>query len=501
MDRAETRKITAYWNILTRFMEYWDKKEYGKDAKFNADQLEAITPEELVSYFSFKVYGVTDPGPEDLPKKGRSSSILFWKKAISYYIPNKLEGWNNKARTGNPTKSLQVNELIKRVKKREVRRQGVQSQARRALTATEFESIIKILRSSNKDTHKFFAPAFHIFQYNMIARLDDTAHLQLCNIKANHDHDFTLLAQMSWSKNVHEERDAPDQILFGAMDTRYCPILALAIHLEWWFATSTGSTPTNPFVFGLGGEDPEKGPDRTKTTVYSILKRFVFTNPSFQSILKQPIGTHSFRKFPATRARKKGASKDDVDARGRWKNKSRTSDVYMDISLPYNDARVASKLCTGGACKYALKDGAGVTREWVVNNVTPLICQRMDQAIAFTLGLALLWAVYNDEACKFVPTYLEEKIKKEYTLSASPELQAGYNPVEKVLLSIAGDEGELFIIPIQTDPSGAGTPGQACTTHTGNQNETIDAVMHHVASIYKEQSETRVEMEFFRKEV
>ena len=95
---------------------------------------------------------------------------------------------------------------------------------------------------------------------NLTARLNDTAHVKLENIKPHADFDFVLVAQVWWLKNVHEERDAPDQILFGAIDKQYCIMMLLAIHLEHWFGTPAGSTPTNPFVFGIGGEDKEKGP-------------------------------------------------------------------------------------------------------------------------------------------------------------------------------------------------------------------------------------------------
>jgi hypothetical protein len=50
---------------------------------------------------------------------------------------------------------------------------------------------------------------------------------------------FTLLAKMCWSKNVLEERDAPDQIVIGAMDRRYCILLALGIYLEAWMESKS----------------------------------------------------------------------------------------------------------------------------------------------------------------------------------------------------------------------------------------------------------------------
>jgi hypothetical protein len=89
------------------------------------------------------------------------------------------------------------------------------------------------------------------------------------------------------------------------------------------------------------------------------------------------IGTHSFRKFPATLARKKGCSRDDVDSRGLWRNKVRVSDAYMDIDLPHNDARMASRrLCVGGPIKYEVLEETGVSRGWLMENVNPWLDER-----------------------------------------------------------------------------------------------------------------------------
>jgi hypothetical protein len=53
---------------------------------------------------------------------------------------------------------------------------------------------------------------------------------------------------MSWSKNVLEERDGPDQFVIGAMDTRYCILLSLGIYLEVWWTSGAGAE--NQFLFG-----------------------------------------------------------------------------------------------------------------------------------------------------------------------------------------------------------------------------------------------------------
>ena len=93
------------------------------------------------------MYGSPNPTDEDNPTKGRSSSIEFGKKAISYFMPNRLAHWDVQTNRGNPTKSVLVNELIKKVKKKEVRKQGTMSSARRPMVVDEFVHVIKCLRA------------------------------------------------------------------------------------------------------------------------------------------------------------------------------------------------------------------------------------------------------------------------------------------------------------------------------------------------------------------
>ena len=93
---------------------------------------------------------------------------------------------------------------------------------------------------------------------------------------------------------MNEERDAANQIFFGAMDTRYCVLLSLAVHLEFWLGTSQGSTPANTFLLGVLGEHKEKGLERMKTTIYNTLKNKVFKSDDFQSAQSGSLGLYSF---------------------------------------------------------------------------------------------------------------------------------------------------------------------------------------------------------------
>jgi hypothetical protein len=92
---------------------------YAKDYDFSQQELAAITPTELVWWMCHKVYGKEEPDEDDNPIEGRSNSLLYWKKAISFFMPNHQQTWDALTNLGNPTKSLYINELIKMVKKKE----------------------------------------------------------------------------------------------------------------------------------------------------------------------------------------------------------------------------------------------------------------------------------------------------------------------------------------------------------------------------------------------
>ena len=97
---------------------------------FSKDHLLTLTPEDIVCYFNIKVFGTMQPDEDTLPKFGRSTSLCFYKKSLSYFMPNKLLGWNVDTMSGNPTKSVLVDEVINKVKKMEVRKQGEHLQLR-----------------------------------------------------------------------------------------------------------------------------------------------------------------------------------------------------------------------------------------------------------------------------------------------------------------------------------------------------------------------------------
>jgi hypothetical protein len=94
-----------YKPILIRFMSYRGNVAYPRNHEFTAEDLGQITPTEVVRWMCSVAYGNFEPGPDDNPIGARSTSIEYYKKAVSSFMPNKLMGWSRLASVGNPTKS------------------------------------------------------------------------------------------------------------------------------------------------------------------------------------------------------------------------------------------------------------------------------------------------------------------------------------------------------------------------------------------------------------
>ena len=136
-------------------------------------------------------------------------------------------------------------------------------------------------------------------------------------------------------------------------------------------------------------------PDNAKNKANRILQDHVWEKDEFVRLNNGPIGTHSLRKFPSTHARRNGCSRDDISSRGFWKQSKEQVDTYIDVGLPYPDAKVAAALCIGGACKYVLKENCGIADDWLLENVVPNILSQYQRGVALTLARPLLWAAFE----------------------------------------------------------------------------------------------------------
>jgi hypothetical protein len=429
-NKAYSKHLVALMNFLH------PEAGYTNDTVFPLDLLAHITSSDIARWLKLRAYGDPDPDPNAHPLAGRANSIKFYKKALSYYMVNKLTAWNEVTSCGNPTKSARVNQLIREIKRAEVRRLGKKTLARRALEPSEFEFTIATLARKGEADIKaaYMVTAAAKFQFHMMARLDDTCRFEERDLKPHPMFPFALLARMCWSKNVYEERDAPDQIVLGCMDHNYCVLLALSIYLETWIGKGIGNG--NRFLFGVSDN-----PERTKSLVYNTLKK-VWDSPEFVPQAEGLLGTHSFRKYPCTYARRNGCSKDDVDTRGRWRH-LRVSDIYTEINLPYPDAKVAAILCIGGPCKYVLRNGSGISDQWLSENVVPCMLDRIQRNVSLVLALPLLWACFDPRMESFVPQGLRARIRDAY--DRIRVLNDDVNPVKRVLCIVTGYENLVQI--------------------------------------------------------
>jgi hypothetical protein len=207
-----------YKPTLVSMMSYLDSVQYDKDHTFTDVQLGLVTAADVLRWMNVKTFGIPDPPLDANPTLARSNSIKYWKKALSFFMPNRLMAWNRLTNQGNPTRSIEINDLIKRVKKKEVCKQGVPSSARRPMKEREFRRLHYILRESANVLWKLGIPALLNFMYHLIARIDDSTQVMMEHLRAHDNFDFALKCRLNWSKNVEEERDAPWQLFIGCMD-------------------------------------------------------------------------------------------------------------------------------------------------------------------------------------------------------------------------------------------------------------------------------------------
>ena len=366
----------------------------------------------------------------------------------------------------------------------ETRKQGKKSNADRPMEPSEFEQAIALLEGTQNFDARYRYPAMLKTQFHFIARGDDAAHMKKENIEQSAVYPWTLTGRLRWSKNVLEERDCPKQIILGANDPRYCVLLALSIFEESWIERGGGTE--GPWLFcdgdgtgyvevpAGGGDDDDDDDDdanegdgngqvdprkdsidavRTKESCARTLRNNVFRNQAFvRAPFQEPLGMHSVRKYGTTWARRRGILKDFVDYRARWKRGVRMQDRYADMDLPWLDIKTASALCIGGAVKYKVKEGCGISDQWIAQNVAPGIASQFNAAVAAILGKSLMWAVFDPETSSLVPASLRLRIVAAYnTLGEDARLADDQNPIEKAPLICYENEGVVVIDEMPND--------------------------------------------------
>jgi hypothetical protein len=386
---------------------------------------------------------------------------------------------------------MQVNSLIKRVRKKEARKQGVKSQARRPILGQEFVALHELLnqhdgrrRNGNQGGRvcwkRYGISAMVNFQFHLIARVDDTTQLVLEHIRVHDNFPNCLKTRLNWSKNVNDERDAPWQIVLGSINPVYCVLSSLAL----WLELNLKSNPvamSSPYVFCISDDIrmPEGGL-KSKAMIQNALK-VMFKGEQFKCVEEEEaasmlLGSHSVRKYAATYARRCGVTKDEKDIRGRWKGQGRVSDIYDDVELPYPDAKVAEKLCGGGPCFYLCDPtlDMAMMNSFVLNHVVPNIKKRLPESACLVLGKALLWLICSPVVDQYVPEDLKQKVLSEWEHVRGDDVDAELNPIKQMAVVVSGDHGAVYIDMIgNLEEENAGGGGVVPGTNVSIRNQLL----------------------------
>ena len=469
------------------------------NGKIPQERLLEVTPLTIRDFLVHKAYGTKDIDDKSRPIKLRSSTLQQYKKGISKYMVRKNQPWDEVFESGNPTRSTVVNQCIKDVQKFEVRAEGVATNARRPLEYKEFLLILRLFKlrmidASDSEVNKaVFMSSLLSMQWHMIGRVDDMLQLQISDFYANTNFDFSLSSKIKWSKNIMEERESPEQIILGSSDPLVCPLLNLAIYLETAFPSSQGRS------------GKLYGDFLTHESVRRLL--VLVLNDDRCSKLKKggPIGTHSFRKGPATYACWSRVSRDFVNRRGRWRRRKAIVDSYIATTLPYPDAFTAAKLCGPlGACKYALrKPGESlpnqVSASFILQRVVPTCKAVLGDDAAVPLGRALLWAAihqsrHRDLEIPLLPPRLSERLLAAYKAAIGPMEDMGCdNVIVKIPVVPQGLGDQVIMVELGGDGEGDGEQ-QSNVPSTSDSYLNSQAILSQQLQSQKQVQETKAEV-------
>jgi hypothetical protein len=453
--------------------------KYPKETVFSKEDLLAIQPHHIRRWLNWRAYGVTNPDDNARVTGCRSNSLLKAKQAISFYMPNKHVPWidgsgPNNPSGGNPTRHMSISALIKKVKKKECRGQGRKANDKRAYSQAEFNKVLDLFRAEGDWDHRYKYPMMALWAYHLIHRLDDTCHF---HVEAPHgciEFPFAIQTKTKWSKNVETELQCPDQILFASDDRRTCVQLHLSLYLDGWLRRNP-----NAMHMFTENDDEDIGPKNLNKQYGNRVKAVCWNNQEFKALEDQTgadqkgLGTHSNRKYASTRSNRKGATKGQVQFRGRWIGETNSTIVTKHYISPedyYTDAFVASTLCEGGPAKYILRDDDAADNNevhdfWLFTAVIPNIRRRFERDDRFcrVMALAKLWAVFDKAASEDIPLVEVERIKHSFAMNFG---ETATNPVVKVLLEILNVNGRLQVVPVANNANNNGNPPNG-----GNQGQ------------------------------
>ena len=156
MVRAKKTKEQLYYTHVVKFMHFLNTVYQPLEENepvlgltvggpWTEEEMFRLKPHHVSSYLEWLAYGVIRSPPLAHPKNRRSEGLMFVKKALSFFMPNKEMQWNTQMKCGNPTKSERVNQLIEDVKVWECQKQGKSSNVKRNMKHNEFKNSMRSL--------------------------------------------------------------------------------------------------------------------------------------------------------------------------------------------------------------------------------------------------------------------------------------------------------------------------------------------------------------------
>jgi hypothetical protein len=171
---------------MVSLMSFIHKVNYDRDTLYTEAERAAVTPNNIRQWMNKRAFGVRNPGPQARSTECRSTTLEVMKKAVSWYMPNRA-AWDCVRGSGNPTRSRDVNEVIKAVKKLQVRRVGKATQTKRAMTQEEFIELLTFFSSKTDFQYRYRYSTMMKYQYHLIARCDDLANFRIRDLRAHSD--------------------------------------------------------------------------------------------------------------------------------------------------------------------------------------------------------------------------------------------------------------------------------------------------------------------------
>ena len=220
ISKKKKRKVPStkerHHSNMRRFLDSKEERAknkqnvYTKDATWSDEFIYALKPEHVVAYMKLRAYGDSKADVETMrPTFCRHKTLQQIKSGISFFHPEKTAEWSVRRGVGNPTRSVVVRELLKKVQQAEVAGNGAKSQERGPFVEEEFEQIIRLFEANVDIEIRIFTSAIFRMQYNMGGRIDDVSKQRIKNIIPNKDishQDLSIITKLPWSKNVRTKQ-------------------------------------------------------------------------------------------------------------------------------------------------------------------------------------------------------------------------------------------------------------------------------------------------------